>query len=60
MEIKKPGYKELDVFVTSIGGLNTIPKTMKLVDSINKEIALMKYLRIKRPDNLKDKVDQII
>ena len=57
-EIKKLGYKELDIFVLLIRGLSAIPKTMIFVDSINKGwIALTKYLRIKLLDNLKDKVE---
>lgn len=36
-------YEELDIFYLSIKDLNIIPKAIILVDSINKEIALMKY-----------------
>ena len=60
VEIKKPRYKELDVFVLSIGGLSAISKTMIFVDSINKGMTLIKYLHTKLPDNLKDKADQVI
>lgn len=59
-EVKKSGYKELDVFVSSIGGLSAIPKTMIFVDSINEGMALTEYLRTKLSDNLKDKADQVI
>lgn len=56
-EIKKPGYKELDVFILFIGGLSAIPKTMIFVDSINEEMALTKYLHTKFSNNLKNKID---
>ena len=59
-KIKKPGYKELDVFVPLIGDLSTILKTMIFVDSINEEMALIEYLRTKLSDNLKDKAEQVI
>lgn len=53
-EIKKPGYKELDVFILSIKDLNIILKTMIFIDSKNEKIALIKYLYIKFSYNLKD------
>ena len=56
-EIKKHKYKELDLFDLSIGGSSTIPKTMIFVDSINKRIALIGYLRTKLSDNLKNKIE---
>lgn len=59
-KIQKPGYKALDIFVLSIRGLSTIPKTIIFIDIINEKMALMKYLYIKLLDNSKDKVDQII
>lgn len=59
-EIKKPGYKELDIFVLSIESLSTILKTMIFVDSINKRIALTEYLCTKLSDNLNDKAEQVI
>ncbi len=59
-EIKKPGYKKLDVFVPSIESLSAISKIMIFVDSINKEMALTEYLRTKLLDNLKDKAEQVI
>lgn len=59
-EIKKPGYKEVNIFVLSIRGLNVISKTMLFIDSINKEMALTEYLYIKLPNNLKDKIDLVI
>ena len=59
-KMKKPGYKELDVFVPSIGGLSAISKTMIFVDSINEGIALTKYLRTKLSDNLKDNAEEVI
>ena len=59
-EIKKPGYKELELFIPSIRGLSAIPKTMIFVDNINEGMALIKYLRTKLPKNLKDKADQVI
>lgn len=57
---QKPGYKELDIFLSSIRGLNPIPKTMIFVDSNNKEIVLIEYLCTKVLDNLKDKTEQVI
>lgn len=59
-EIKKPGYKELDVFVPSLGGLSAISKTIIFVDNINERMVLTKYLYIKLSDNLKDKAKQVI
>lgn len=59
-EIKKIRYKKLNIFVLSIKSLSAIPKTIIFVNSINKEMALTKYLHTKFSDNLKDKADQII
>ena len=59
-EIKKPGYKELDVFVLSISSLSAIPKTIIFVESINEGMALIEYLRTKLLDDLKDKAEQVI
>ena len=53
-KIKKPKYKELDIFVSSIKSLSTILKTMICVNNINKKIALMEYLRTNIFDNLKN------
>lgn len=40
--------------------MNTIPKVIIFVDSINKGIALIEYLYTKLSDNLKDKINEII
>lgn len=59
-EIKKSRYKELDVFIASIGGLNVIPKTIIFVNSIGEKMALMEYLYTKFSNNLKDMANQMI
>lgn len=46
-KIKKLGYKELNIFILSIGSLSTISKSMIFVDRSNKKMALIKYLGIK-------------
>lgn len=59
-KIKKSRYKELNVFVPSIGDLSIILKTIIFVNSINEGIALIEYLCIKLSNNLKNKVEQVI
>lgn len=59
-KIKKLRYKKLNIFVPSIRGLNTIPKTKIFVNKINDGIALTKYLCTKLSNNLKNKAKQII
>ena len=59
-KIKKLEYKELDIFIPSIGNLSTILKIIIFVDSINEGTALTKYLCTKFSDNLKDKSEQMI
>lgn len=56
-EIKKSGYKELDMFVPYIGGLSAILETMIFVHNNNEGMTLTEYLRTKLPDNLKNKAD---
>lgn len=57
IEIKKSRYKKLDIFILSIKSLSTILKTIISGDSINKRIALTKYLHTKFLYNLKNKVE---
>lgn len=54
-KVKKYGYKELNMFILFIKGLNVITKTMIFVDIINERIFVTKYLCIKLPNNLKTK-----
>lgn len=60
VEIKKPEYKKLDVFISSIGSLSTILKTIIFVNIINEKMVLTKYLHTKLSDNLKNKTKQVI
>lgn len=55
-KIKNLGYKDLDIFIPSIRGLNIIPKTIIFVDSINKRMIFIDYLYTKLLNNLKDKI----
>lgn len=57
---KKPRYKKLNIFVSSINNLNTLTKTMIFVNSVNKKMFFTKYLRKKLLDNLKNKTKDVI
>lgn len=59
--ITSSGFKDLNFLVPSkIGGISNIEKTMTFVDSVEKGIALGKYLEFLLPNNLKDRGEKII
>ena len=59
--ITSSGFEDLNFLVPSkIGGISNIEKTMIFVDSVEKGIALGKYLRFLLPNNLKDRGENII
>ena len=59
--ITSSGFEDLNFLVPpKIGGIGNIEKTVIFVNSIEKSIALGKYLRSFLPNNLKDRGKKII
>ena len=59
--ITSSSFEDLNFLVPlKIGGIGNIEKTMIFVDSVEKDIALGKYLQSLLPNNLKDRGEKII
>ena len=59
--ITSSGFKDLNFLLPpKISGIGNIKKTMIFVDSIEKSIALAKYLQSLLPNNLKNRGEKII
>ena len=60
VQINKPGYEKLDFLLPKKGELSYIPKTIVFTDSIDKKIALEKYLQSHLLEKFKNWGNKII